>query len=136
MKAVIITAITIALATTNADNEDDCSDLTELENEVAGYEMEMAELKNEANRIHVKANRERTFAKYNKQNYKTFKYSQDSGFKQVTIEGFAEAHEQEMEAIEILNEAERVRTKVNRFSGKIDHLRSLTDKYRRLCEGN
>ena len=132
----IVTAITIALATTNSDNAVDCSNLIELENEVAGYETEMTELKNEADRVHVRANRARTSAKYNKHNYKTFKYSQDSGFKQVTIEGFAEAHEREMEAIEILNEAERVRTKVNRFSDKVDHLRSLTDKYRRLCEGS
>ncbi|MCY4032013.1 MAG: hypothetical protein OXF05_07845 [Hyphomicrobiales bacterium] len=132
----IITAITIALATTSSDNEAHCFNLTESENEVVAIEAEVAKLKDESDGIQVKANRLRMEAKYNKEGYKTFRYSPDSGFKEVETEGFVQAHEDELKTIEMLKETERIRIEVERLIAKVDHLRRQAEAHQRMCEGN
>lgn len=132
----VIAAMAIAFAATNADIEARCFHHAEWEKEVTAMEAEVAELKNESDRIHAGANRMRMQAKYDKEGYETFRYSPDGGFKKVTMEGFAHARESEMKAIEMLNEAERVRNKAERLSAKVARMRRQAEAHRHECESN
>ena len=133
MKNVIAT-IAIAFATSTADNETVCLDTAEVENEATAFETEIAEMRDEFERVRTMANRLRKEIKYTKEGYKTFKYFPDSGFKKVEVEGFVQIHEIEMEAIEMLNKAERIRTKIERLEEKAVRFRELVETYRSKCE--